>query len=145
MASDIEIKQGLDVNITGAPSNEVAEYRSAKVVSIYPGEIEGIKPRLEIREGDKIAGGDVLFFDKKNPAFKFRSPFAGTIKAIVFGPRRALQEIKITVAARGEVVKLAELGQRLPDETTLVDDAGRAVQRAERAAAYRRRLPEVEL
>ena len=103
MASNIEIKQGLDVNIAGAPSNEVAEYTSAKVISIYPGEIEGIKPRLNIREGDKIAGGDVLFFDKKNPAFKFRSPFAGTVKAIIFGPRRSLQEIKITVAARGSV------------------------------------------
>jgi hypothetical protein len=47
------------------------------------------------------------------------------------------------VRASGEVVKRAELRGHLPDGTTWLDEAGRAQQRAERAAAYRRRLPEL--
>ena len=103
MASDIIIKQGLDMKISGAPRAEIAECINAPIVSFYPGEIEGIKPRLEVRDGDVIEGGDVLFFDKRNPAFKFRSPFAGVVKEVVFGPRRALKEIKIEVDDSGEV------------------------------------------
>lgn len=48
------------------------------------------------------------------------------------------------LSARGEVVKLVELEQHLPQGTTLVDEAGRNAQRAERADAYQRRLPELE-
>jgi len=48
------------------------------------------------------------------------------------------------LAARGEVIKLADLDAHLPEGTTRVDAAGRARQRAERATAYKRRLPELD-
>jgi hypothetical protein len=46
--------------------------------------------------------------------------------------------------ARGEVVKLDRLQDHLPDGTTFLDSKGRATQQAERASAYRRRLPELD-
>lgn len=47
------------------------------------------------------------------------------------------------LSARGEVVKLAQLREALPAGTAWVTPEDRARQRKERAAAYRRRLPEV--
>jgi len=46
------------------------------------------------------------------------------------------------LSARGEVVKRKDLAALLPPETVWVDGEQRARQRAERAAAYLRRLPE---
>ncbi|NND68246.1 MAG: DUF1214 domain-containing protein [Halioglobus sp.] len=48
------------------------------------------------------------------------------------------------LSARGEVIKLEELDKHLPDGAVRVDAAGRAQQQAERAAAYRCRLPELD-
>ena len=52
------------------------------------------------------------------------------------GPREDL-------AARGEVVKLADLPSYLPEGTAFVSPAERSEQQANRAAGYKRRLPEV--
>jgi hypothetical protein len=48
------------------------------------------------------------------------------------------------LSARGEVVKLSDLRATLPEGTTWVDSKARSRQQAERAAGYKRRLPEVE-
>jgi len=48
------------------------------------------------------------------------------------------------LAARGEVIKLADLDAHLPAGTTRVGAGDRARQRAERATAYKRRLPELD-
>jgi hypothetical protein len=48
------------------------------------------------------------------------------------------------LSARGEVIKLDDLDSHLPEGAVRVDAAGRSQQRAERAAAYKRRLPELD-
>ena len=47
------------------------------------------------------------------------------------------------LSAKGEVVKLADLRTHMPPGTTWVTQAERSKQQADRAAAYRRRLPEL--
>lgn len=47
------------------------------------------------------------------------------------------------LSAKGTVVKIKELKSHLPEGTTWVSPAERAKQQADRAAAYKRRLPEV--
>jgi hypothetical protein len=47
-------------------------------------------------------------------------------------------------SVRGEVVKLADLRAKLPEGTVWLDADARTRQRAERARAYKRRLPELE-
>ncbi len=51
---------------------------------------------------------------------------------------------RAALSARGEVVKLAHLREHLPEGTTWIDADARARQQAERAAAYKRRLPELD-
>ena len=48
------------------------------------------------------------------------------------------------LSANGEVIKLADLDDRLPDGTARVDEEEREAQRAARAASYLRRLPELQ-
>jgi hypothetical protein len=48
------------------------------------------------------------------------------------------------LAAKGEVVKLGRLREALPEGTRWIDADARARQRADRAAAYKRRLPELD-
>jgi hypothetical protein len=47
------------------------------------------------------------------------------------------------IVANGRVVKRADLEAALPEGTRRVTPEERATQRAERAAAYKRRLPEM--
>jgi hypothetical protein len=62
-----------------------------------------------------------------------------TLRLAEFPGGRPREEL----SARGEVVKLTELRTRLPEGTTWVTSEARTKQQADRAAAYRRRLPEV--
>jgi hypothetical protein len=49
----------------------------------------------------------------------------------------------LDLSAQGRVVKFADLANHLPEGTTYLDADSRAQQRAARAAAYSRRLPEI--
>ena len=95
MATEFKIKRGLDIQLKGAPRSEIVELSAPSTVVLTPGELDRAKPRLEVREGDKIAAGQVLFFDKKNPSFRYRSPVGGKITSIVLGRRRSLQQIHV--------------------------------------------------
>jgi len=54
------------------------------------------------------------------------------------------QRPRADLRAKGEVVKLADLREKLPEGTTWLDTEARARQQANRAAAYKRRLPELD-
>jgi hypothetical protein len=63
-----------------------------------------------------------------------------TLRMAEFPGQRPREDL----SARGEVVKLADLGKVLPDGTVRVDAAGRSAQQSARASAYKRRLPELD-
>ncbi|MCZ6671741.1 MAG: Na(+)-translocating NADH-quinone reductase subunit A [Verrucomicrobia bacterium] len=98
-----KIKHGLDLRLMGSPKPSIADASDAGSVSIYPQEFEGIKPRLQVKEGDIVKRGGLLFFDKKNEHLKFRAPAGGRVNAIKLGPRRALTEIEIEVSPNEDV------------------------------------------
>lgn len=95
MATEIKIKKGLDIPLEGSPAREIVDLSQASDVVLYPSEFPRAKPRLLVEEGSTVQRGTPLWFDKKQPGFQFRSPAAGTIRSIVFGERRSLQEIHI--------------------------------------------------
>ena len=93
----ITIKKGHDINISGLSSREFSNSPAQKFVSISPQDFNYIKPKLLVKEGDKVSLGDALFFDKINPNVKWPSIASGTISKIVFGERRAVLDIIIEV------------------------------------------------
>jgi Na+-transporting NADH:ubiquinone oxidoreductase subunit A len=95
MSNDIQIKNGLTINLKGAPENIVKKASFPKSVSINPLNFHLITPKMVVKVGDKVKMGDVVFYSKKNPEIKFCSPVSGTINDIVRGAKRKILEILI--------------------------------------------------
>lgn len=91
------IRKGLDIRLAGAPHSALADAPAPDVVTVYPGDYDGLKPRVLAPEGTAVKRGTPLLADKRNEAFRICSPAAGTVKQIVYGPRRALQAVVIQV------------------------------------------------
>ncbi|MFK8067001.1 MAG: Na(+)-translocating NADH-quinone reductase subunit A [Gammaproteobacteria bacterium] len=89
------IKKGLDLPISGQPDQKIDNAAAVKTVAILGSDYIGMKPKLQVQEGDTVKLGQTLFTDKKNTGVKFTSPGAGTIKAINRGAKRVLQSVVI--------------------------------------------------
>ena len=96
------IKKGMDIPLAGAPRPAVAESLSCDRITVYPNEIEGLKPRPVVKPGEAVRRGAVLFFSKKNPDLKFRSPATGVVEDVVLGQRRMLEQVVLRVAAKDD-------------------------------------------
>lgn len=66
-------------------------------LAVLPEKIPFIKPRLSVETGDGVNIGSPLFYDKRNPDFKFLSPGGGKIVTVNYGPRRVIREIVIAL------------------------------------------------
>lgn len=91
----IKISKGLDLPISGAPEQTISAGANARSVALIGFDYVGMKPTMEVKEGDRVALGQILFSDKKNVGVKFTSPGAGTVAAINRGEKRALQSVVI--------------------------------------------------
>jgi Na+-transporting NADH:ubiquinone oxidoreductase subunit A len=90
----IKTKKGLNLPITGEP--EQAIYNDAGVVNsvaLLGPDYVGLKPTMNVAEGDRVKLGDVLFSDKQFPDVVYTSPGAGVVKAINRGARRVLHSV----------------------------------------------------
>ena len=100
--SDINIRKGHNIGISGVPSNEVVQGFSPKLISIQPTEFRGVKPKLLVKEGDSVKIGSALFQSKSNPEVMWPSLGAGTISQVNYGNRRAVENIIIDIAENEE-------------------------------------------
>ncbi|MGD8366347.1 MAG: 4Fe-4S dicluster domain-containing protein [Desulfobacterales bacterium] len=91
----IRIKKGHNANIFGWPSEKVEDLAPPETVAAVPEHIPFVKPRLAVAEGDSVKIGSILYVDKRNPSIAFCSPGGGTVRRILFGPRRVIREIVI--------------------------------------------------
>ncbi len=93
----IELKRGLDLPLAGAPEQRVDEALRPSKVALIAADYPGMKPTLQVREGDRVKRGQVLFTDKKNEAVKYTAPAAGTVLAINRGDKRVFISLEIAV------------------------------------------------
>ena len=93
----ISIKRGLDLPIEGAPDTSIIENKVTRSVAIVGFDYVGMKPTMAVKEGDKVAKGQLLFEDKKTPGVKFTAPASGTVAAINRGAQRVFQSLVIDV------------------------------------------------
>jgi len=91
----IKITKGHDLKISGIPDKNIAYPAQYSTVAIMPNDFRGVKPKLLVKEGDKVNIGSPLFFNKINPEVKWASPGCGKVKDIVYGPRRVIEKIEI--------------------------------------------------
>jgi Na+-transporting NADH:ubiquinone oxidoreductase subunit A len=97
--SETKIKRGYDVPMAGAPRREVVDAPRPDVVAIRPNEFRAIKPKILVKEGETVAAGAPLFFDRERPEIKFPSPGGGEVIEVRRGARRVCLEIFIRLAA----------------------------------------------
>lgn len=93
----ITIKKGLDLPISGAPEQTISEGKPVRHVALIGFDYNGMKPTMEVKEGDRVKRGTLLFTDKKTEGVRYTSPAAGVVKEINRGERRVFQSVVIEV------------------------------------------------
>jgi len=99
---NIRIHKGLDIPVMGQPQQQIELARPVKSVAVLGNDYPGIKPALEVNEGDRVKLGQTLFHSRSRPAIRITSPASGVIKRIVRGAKRKLQSIEITLEGEEE-------------------------------------------
>jgi Na+-transporting NADH:ubiquinone oxidoreductase subunit A len=99
----ITIKHGMNIPLAGGPKSDLAEIPQARVVAVQQEE-EGLKVKLLVKEGDAVKRGSPLFVNKRLPELQFCSPASGTVRAIEYGPRRALDRVVIDADTTDEAI-----------------------------------------
>lgn len=92
-----KITKGLDLPISGAPSQVIEAAAAAKTVAVIGPDYHGMKPTMLVKEGDKVKKGQVIFTDKKTEGVKYTAPASGTVTAVNRGERRVFQSVVIRV------------------------------------------------
>ena len=111
----ITIKKGLDLPITGEPSREISEHRPA-YVALVGYDYVGMKPTMNVKEGDIVAKGQPVFEDKKRVGVIYTAPAAGKVVAVNRGERRVFESLVIAVDPNGEEVEFQRYdSQQLAD------------------------------
>ncbi|MGM0520988.1 MAG: Na(+)-translocating NADH-quinone reductase subunit A [Pseudomonadota bacterium] len=100
----IEVNKGLDLPITGAPEQRIEDAQPVRHVAILGTDYVGMKPTMEVQEGDKVKLGQLLFTDKKTEGVRFTAPAAGEVVAINRGEKRRLLSVVIKVDESEEAV-----------------------------------------
>ncbi|MCP5173717.1 MAG: Na(+)-translocating NADH-quinone reductase subunit A [Moraxellaceae bacterium] len=95
----VNIKRGLDIPITGAPSPQISDMSSVRSVAIVGADYVGMMPTMKVAEGDRVIKGQALFADKKNPQVIFTAPATGKVRAVNRGARRVFESLVIDCEA----------------------------------------------
>ena len=103
----IKIKRGLDLPITGAPRQVIEDGPRVRTVAVLGGDYMGMKPTMEVREGDRVRQGQVIFTDKKTEGVKYTAPASGTVLAINRGQKRVLQSVVIELEGDDDAITFA--------------------------------------
>lgn len=120
----IRIKKGLDIPLAGEPEQSVYPAASVGRVALCGLDYPGLKPRLQVAIGDKVAPLQGLFIDKRDPAVQYCAPGSGTVVAINRGARRVLHTVVVDLDSpeQEEVVFDASNEEQVdrlqPDEIT---------------------------
>ena len=103
--ADYKFKKGFDINISGKAELKLVTLDAPKKAAVQPAEFLGLKPKMEVNEGDIVKIGTPLFSDKFNESIKFTSPVSGKVAEINRGERRRLMEIVIENDMKNDAVK----------------------------------------
>lgn len=99
----IEIKKGLNIPLSGAPEQAIQEARPVSRVALVAHEYPGLKPGMQVGEGDEVASGQVLFVHRRDQEICYTSPASGVVEKIYRGEKRVLQSVVIRVEGDRQV------------------------------------------
>ncbi|MEE4659597.1 MAG: Na(+)-translocating NADH-quinone reductase subunit A [Halieaceae bacterium] len=124
----IKLKRGLEIPISGKPEQNIVSASEGaagvRSVALVGFDYVGMKPTMEVREGDPVRRGQVLFTDKKTDGVIYTAPATGKVAAINRGARRVLQSVVIDVSVEdADPANAEQFGKYSADEARALDDA----------------------
>jgi Na+-transporting NADH:ubiquinone oxidoreductase subunit A len=97
----IQITRGLDIPLAGEPQQTIHPAAPVTRIALCGLDYAGLKPRLQVAEGDRVGPLQALFVDKRDPAVSYCAPGRGTVVAINRGSRRVLQSVVVELEDSG--------------------------------------------
>lgn len=126
----LKLKKGLKLSIAGGLGTEgAADTVEVSVVAIVPDDYQGFVPKLAAKEGDLVAVGTPLLYDKNHPGVKLVSPMAGTVKAVVRGDRRKILRVEVEAGAGADAIKWNKATEAVGIRALLADSGLLALMR----------------
>jgi Na+-transporting NADH:ubiquinone oxidoreductase subunit A len=98
----LTISKGLDLPISGRPAQVIESSSEVRSVALFGDDNHGLKPSMQIAEGDRVKLGQPLFVHKTYPSIRFTAPGTGTLRAINRGPKRILRSVVIDLSGEDE-------------------------------------------
>jgi len=92
------IIKGLDLPIAHAPEQKIHDGPAVRSVAVLAADYVGLKPTMQVAQGDAVKLGQLLFTDKKNPDVRYTAPAGGKVTAVNRGAKRAFQSVVIEVS-----------------------------------------------
>jgi len=91
------LKRGHDIKLEGEAKEVIDESVKATTFAVQPTNFIGISPipKLQVEVGNEVKAGDILFYDKKHPEWKWAAPVSGEVIAVNRGAKRAITEVVI--------------------------------------------------
>ena len=118
--SHFSITRGLDIPISGAAVIEIHNAPEIRHTALIGEDYPGLKPTMEVNEGDRVLAGQTLFTDKKTPGVRYTSPGCGTVQKINRGKKRAFESLVLSLEGDEAVCFLDTPGKNAatldPDE-----------------------------
>ena len=127
MTRVIKLSKGLDINLAGKAEPKKVALSAGNLFALKPSDFEGVKPKVVVKEGEKVKAGDALFVNKDFPQVKFASPVSGTVKLVERGDRRKLLSVQVEADAQQEFVDFGKKDVKSLDAQAVKDallDAG---------------------
>ena len=104
MTKFVRLSRGLDINLAGKAEKTKRVLKPGEVFALTPSSFEGVKPKVMVKEGDRVKAGDVLFINKDYPEVGFSSPVSGEVCLVERGDRRKLLSVRVKADANQEFV-----------------------------------------
>ena len=105
----INISKGFKITLAGMPDISVIQIPEPETIAVCAMDIPYIRPKLLIKENDPVKTGTPLFCDKRNKCIQYVSSGTGTVKKIVFGERRRLKEVVISLNKNDDFIQFETL------------------------------------
>ena len=121
MIKEIRLRKGLDLKLAGEAVQQTEKLKQSSVYGIQPTDFAGLKPKLVVKEGDRVKAGEALFVNKLCPSVKFVSPVSGIVAKVERGERRKLMSIQVTADSSIEYRQFNPAHVDKADKQTILD------------------------
>ena len=99
----IKVNKGYDLDIEGAPLKDITDIAVGELLRLHPSDFPGVKPKMLVKNGDRLKKGQPVYFDKANKDIVFTAPISSVVEEIKLGERRVVDYIALRPEGSSEI------------------------------------------